>query len=189
MCQLLLSMRSEVAGSAVLELGCGAGGVGIYSAALGAQRVLLTDGGQGECDLATLNVRRHKYLYSRGASVRSMLFLWGEPVDALMAGGGFDFVVGADITYSVPLLPPLCDTFAALSEASSARDAPPTMLLSHQINREGESDIPKLLALVASGRGLHVSRLEIPSFVAATHPNVAFYAIQKGGHVSAGSAP
>ena len=178
MCQLLVSMQPELQGSSVLELGAGAGAVGIFAAALGASRVLLTDGGEGETALAKLNARRHSYLY-RGATVDAHKYLWGEPLAGLMAGDKhFDFVLGADITYSLPLLPPLCDTLAELKERHRERHSSsegPIMLLSHQVNRHGERELPRILSLVAAGRGLDVRPLDAVASVSI--PNVVFYSV------------
>ena len=174
MCQLLVSMQPELQGKSVLELGAGAGAVGIFAAALGASRVLLTDGGEGETALATLNARRHSYLY-RGATVDAHKYLWGESVAGLMAGDKhFDFVLGADITYSLPLLPPLCDTLSELSDRHSISEGP-IMLLSHQVNRHGERELPRILSLVAAGRGLDVRPLDAVASVSI--PNVVFYSV------------
>lgn len=178
MCQLLVSMQPELQGSSVLELGAGAGAVGIFAAALGASRVLLTDGGEGETALAKLNARRHSHLY-RGATVDAHKYLWGEPLAGLMAGDKhFDFVLGADITYSLPLLPPLCDTLAELRERHRERHSSsegPIMLLSHQVNRHGERELPRILSLVAAGRGLDVRPLDAVASVSI--PNVVFYSV------------
>ena len=46
------------------------------------------------------------------------------------------------------------------------------MLLAHQTDRQGESDIPKLLGLVAAGRGLELQPYEGDVDVAS---NVALY--------------
>ena len=56
-----------VKNSHVLELGCGTGAAGLFAAALGAQRVLLTDGQAPETQLAALNARRHAELLAAGA--------------------------------------------------------------------------------------------------------------------------
>eukprot|EP00966_Prymnesium_polylepis_P292410 6753206-Prymnesium_polylepis.1 len=160
MCQLLLSLgnSNRLAGSSILELGCGAGAVGVFGAALGASRVVMTDGGESECALAELNARRHKYLYQPGSSVSSCQYLWGEPVDELLADGSFDWVLGADIIYSDAALPPLCDVFSALIERSPP--GTPRIVLAHQRNRAGEGALPRTLALVAAGRSLTVRPFE-----------------------------
>ena len=90
----------------------------------------------------------------------------------------FDFVLGADITYSLPLLPPLCDTLAELRERHRERHSSsegPIMLLSHQVNRHGERELPRILSLVAAGRGLDVRPLDAVASVSI--PNVVFYSV------------
>ena len=72
MCQLLLTLQPDVKNSHVLELGCGTGAAGLFAAALGAQRVLLTDGQAPETQLAALNARRHAELLAAGARVWSV---------------------------------------------------------------------------------------------------------------------
>ena len=172
MCQLLCSMSSSIAGSHILELGTGTGAVGLYAGALGASRVILTDGSDAEVELAGLNARRHTHLFSPKARVQASLHPWGEPLDPSITAEGFDFILGADITYSLSALPALCDTLAVLGQCGRHGKAP-RMILSHQGNRYGESNIPEVLGLVAEGRGLRMKMLESAADISA--PHVAFY--------------
>ena len=173
MCQLLLTLQPDVKNSHVLELGCGTGAAGLFAAALGAQRVLLTDGQAPETQLAALNARRHAELLAAGARVDARQYRWGHSVRELLeVSGGFDFVLGADILYSDETLPPLCDTIRDLRESGGVGGGAPRVLLAHQTDRHGESDIPKLLGLVAAGRGLELQPYDGDVDVA---PNVALY--------------
>jgi predicted nicotinamide N-methyase len=57
MCDFLANHTDAVRGARVLELGCGTGACGLYAAALGASRVLLSDGGSSAlCDLIEVNI-------------------------------------------------------------------------------------------------------------------------------------
>ena len=60
-------------------------------------------------------------------------------------------MLGADILYSDETLPPLCDPIRDLRESGDVGGGAPRVLLAHQTDRHGESDIPKLLGLVAAG--------------------------------------
>ena len=181
MCQLLLTLQPDVKNSHVLELGCGTGAAGLFAAALGAQRVLLTDGQAPETQLAALNGRRHAELLAAGARVDARQYRWGQPVRELLeVSGGFDWVLGADILYADEALPPLCDTIRdLLRESGGAGGGPPRVLLAHQTDRQGERDIPKLLGLVADGRGLELQ--EYDGAVADVAANVALYELTYRG--------
>ena len=135
--------------------------------------MLLTDGQAPETQLAALNARRHAELLAAGARVDARQYRWGHSVRELLeVSGGFDFVLGADILYSEETLPPLCDTIRDLRESGGVGGGAPRVLLAHQTDRHGESDIPKLLGLVAAGRGLELQPYEGDVDVAS---NVALY--------------
>lgn len=112
LCRWQLRHAAEVRGSALLELGCGTGAVGLFAAALGARRVTVTDGGPAALlELARSNVEaaRRAGLFEAG-TVEVREHAWGDTAGAL---GRHDFVLGSDLTYASEAHAPLCASLAA----------------------------------------------------------------------------
>jgi len=83
LCAWLRERPAELRGASVLELGAGTGACGIYAAALGASRVVLTDGGPAALlDLARSNIAANRHLMADGASVEVRPLAWGEQDEA-----------------------------------------------------------------------------------------------------------
>lgn len=113
LCKWLSS--ADIRGRSVLELGCGTGAVGLYSAALGAQRVTLTDGGSAKLlALAAANARANSALWSgTGTEVGVLPHAWGEPAGDQPALCGHDWILASDVTYSARAHGALCSSLAA----------------------------------------------------------------------------
>jgi predicted nicotinamide N-methyase len=97
----------ELAGSKVLELGCGLG-LPALTAALGGAEVLATDWADDAIELLQRNAERNG-VFLRAARVR-----WSEP-EPLLRAAPWDLVLGADLLYEArnaeqlaSLLPALC---------------------------------------------------------------------------------
>jgi len=112
LCSWLL--QQDLQGQDVLELGCGTGACGLFAAALGAQRVTLTDGGAPALlSLASKNAINNRYIWAaRGAEVRVEHHKWGEWVESA-SFRGHDWILGSDLTYASHSHQPLCDSLAA----------------------------------------------------------------------------
>jgi len=81
----------ELAGSRVLELGCGLA-LPSLAAALGGAQVLATDWSPDAIAVLELNAKRN------GVSLESMLVSWAEP-EPLVARAPWDLVLAADVLY------------------------------------------------------------------------------------------
>ena len=144
----------ELRGARVVELGSGTGAVGLACAALGAEEVVLTDGGSKSLlRLAETNAARASRAYTRESSsaaapaVRVCGYKWGTaPLPrALEARAPFDLIVGSDCTYSVGGHGALCDTINDLARCGQTDGAAdPVVLLAHQ---------HRTLAAALAGRG------------------------------------
>ena len=101
-------------GDAVLELGSGTGAVGLYAAALGASRVVLTDGGPPALlELLAANVVANQPLLPDAVQLEVAQLSWGADAACLPAGP-FTWVCGSDTTYDEEAHGPLCETLRAL---------------------------------------------------------------------------
>jgi predicted nicotinamide N-methyase len=90
-----------VAGKRVVELGAGAGCVGLACAALGAAHVVISDISDAALSLCRDNVARNLWLAPR---VSVAPCAWGDgssiaALSRLAGGGGFDVVVASEVVY------------------------------------------------------------------------------------------
>ena len=95
LCRYLRDMPN-IRGSSVMELGSGTGACGIYSAALGASRVLLTDGSSALQTLQLANVGANEHLFDKSTLVSTAHYLWGQSLPD--GAANFDFVIGSDLS-------------------------------------------------------------------------------------------
>lgn len=183
LCRWQRSMADDIAGSHVLELGCGAGAVGIYAAALGASCVLLTDGGSPELlSLAAQNVECNSHLWGHQTNVRVQRLRWGEMRDVqpawAMPPGSRGWILGSDLTYARAAHRALCLELGWLLEHNPGCRA----ILAHQRRAVGLRGIRALrgvrglplsarlkrdrqlehLMLTAAALGLSVRELDLP---------------------------
>ena len=124
MCRWLRCQQAELRGSSILELGCGAGACGIFAAALGASRVMLTDGEDAAVGLAARNAQDNRTMLG-GADVRAGRLLWGGRSEVLPKGP-WDFVLASDVLYRTGAWK---DLAATLRNLCAAQERPPRMLL------------------------------------------------------------
>ena len=98
LCAWMANHTDIICGARVLELGAGTGACGIYAAALGASRVLLTDGGsQALLDLCARNVDANGGLWAQhGTRVDVAPLTWGT---GSAPAENFDLVIASDCTY------------------------------------------------------------------------------------------
>lgn len=113
-----------VRGKRVVELGAGAGAVGLVCAALGARHVVLTDMADA-LPLLRDNVARNAIGSAGGGGVVDTApCRWGDEADAsaLLAGGGFDVVIACEVVYKQDelVLQQLAQTMSLLAGARGA---------------------------------------------------------------------
>ena len=129
----------------VFELGCGCGAVGIYSAALGASSVLLTDCDDDILQLAGDNANRNSKHCGDNCLVRA--HKWGTR-DVVLPPQ-LDYVLGSDVTYNRQSLDPLCRSIRWMLD-----ERRPRVVLAH------EQRHPSALANLrecATARGLEIT--------------------------------
>ena len=155
----------------MLELGSGTGVVGIAAACLGAA-VLATDVPEVLSLLRGNMARNAGLVAAAGGSVAAAALNWEVPeaaaeVEATLSGRQADWVLGADLVYSLAPVAPLVRTLAALVGASvgsgsssaaagaSQQERHARLLLAHKCRHE-EVDSALLGGLRASGVPLRV---------------------------------
>ena len=114
----------EINGASILELGAGHGAVGLYAAALGARRVLLTDAysSQALLDLARRNVAANLRVGTIPRTVVDVQVLrWGE--DEIQFEAPPDYILAADVIYNRRAHAALCSTLASLVGGGAATRA------------------------------------------------------------------
>ena len=98
------NVQHDLRGARVLELGAGTGVCGIYAAALGASRVLLTDDDRPALlSLARSNVSLNAGLYAEGADIQVQALVWGDGLDIPSSYNGarpYNFIIGSDLSYT-----------------------------------------------------------------------------------------
>jgi len=109
-------------GAAVLDLGCGTGAVGLFAAALGASRVLLTDQSDGALANAKRNIAMNRDVLG-AANVATRQLAFGAAGAPPM--GPWTWILGSDIVYDGSALTALMRTLCSLL----AQEPPPRIIL------------------------------------------------------------
>jgi predicted nicotinamide N-methyase len=160
LCRWMGNNVHDLRGARVLELGAGTGVCGIYAAALGASRVLLTDDDRPALlSLARSNVSLNAGLYAEGADIQVQALVWGQR--AAMDVDQFDVVLGSDLTHLNRGCWLLCETLTMLLKVADHRrpgKRPPRVVLAHQ-DRQGEEGSRAQFLDIASQNGLVVTEL------------------------------
>lgn len=142
LCRWQRSLSHEIQGSEVLELGAGTGVSGLYAGALGASRIVLTDGGGPEVisNLQGNAERNAALLRERGCtSVECAHYRFGE---GELPGNGFDWILASDVTYSVhDVRGGLCGCVAELLAQGKAGRC----IIAHEHRRSTMFDIDTIL--------------------------------------------
>ena len=119
----------QISGTSVLELGAGTGACSVFAAGLGASRVMATDCANGLNKLASDNFAQNRDAYP-DAKVGSTHYLWGDDLPEGIKGASWDWILGADVTYSQKSYDALCASIRSLCENSDV-EGKPRVLLSH----------------------------------------------------------
>ncbi|CAE8608993.1 unnamed protein product [Polarella glacialis] len=129
----LLARPELVAGTRVLELGCGVGVAGLAAAVVGAASVVLTDGNPSVLALCRRNIEANRGKLGAG-TCECVTLEWGEvhAAAALAAAHRPEVVIGADVGYDPSSQDALARTLVALSRRSaqqSSEGAPPPLVV------------------------------------------------------------
>ncbi|KAK7290964.1 hypothetical protein RIF29_05781 [Crotalaria pallida] len=151
MASVLAENPSIVAGKRVLELGCGCGGICSMIAARYADQVVATDGDAFALDLLSKNVASNIEPASL-TKLTTKKLEWGnkDHIESVkeVSNGGFDIIIGTDVTYIAEAILPLFATAKELiaSSGSNKDDNVPALILCHIFRRVDE---PTLLLAAA----------------------------------------
>lgn len=150
-CRWLSRHADDLSGASLLELGCGTGAVGIFAAASGARRVLLTDGSDSALSNAKMNANLNRIALG-AADVATRKFAFG---DAALPSGRFDYIIASDCVYGSDWRP-LATSLRALMMRQA--DSPPRVIMAVPHRSPG----PLLSGtFLASAKGLRLSTLEL----------------------------
>ncbi|XP_064934651.1 uncharacterized protein LOC135587321 isoform X1 [Musa acuminata AAA Group] len=146
MSNLLAENPSIVAGKKMLELGCGSAGICSMIAAQLAEVVVSTDG-----DTEALSLLRENIISNLETSLLNKIvvkrLLWGntEDIKAIkdLCGhsGGFEIIIGTDVTYNYDAISPLFETARELISNRENGNCKPALVLCHIQRRVDESSI------------------------------------------------
>lgn len=147
MSTLLSENPSIVAGKIVLELGCGSAGICSMVATQSAKFVVSTDGDTETLDLLKLNMIANLEPELHNKMIVKKL-VWGnkEHITAIKDlcnnEGGFETIIGTDVTYVAEAITPLFETARELiSDGNVNAKTKPALVLCHMQRRVDEETI------------------------------------------------
>eukprot|EP00258_Populus_trichocarpa_P042347 XP_024458366.1 uncharacterized protein LOC7470683 isoform X2 [Populus trichocarpa] len=147
MAMVLAVNPTIVEGRKVLELGCGCGGICSMVSAKSADLVVATDGDTKALELLSQNVASNLRQPSLAKLIMKRL-VWGntEHIEAIkdLNPGGFEVIIGTDVTYIPEAILPLFATAKELISCDrNGGDQEPALILCHIFRRVDE---PSLLS-------------------------------------------
>jgi len=147
MAMVLAVNPTIVEGRKVLELGCGCGGICSMVSAKSADLVVATDGDTKALELLSQNVASNLRRPSLAKLIMKRL-VWGntEHIEAIkdLNPGGFEVIIGTDVTYIPEAILPLFATAKELISCDrNGGDQEPALILCHIFRRVDE---PSLLS-------------------------------------------
>ncbi|XP_057957815.1 uncharacterized protein LOC131150836 [Malania oleifera] len=143
MASILARNPAIVAGKKVLELGSGCGGICSMVAARSATLVVATDGDTKALDLLTKNVASNLELPFLSKLLTKRL-QWGntDHIEAIkeLSDGGFQVIIGTDVTYIPEAISPLFATAKELvsSNGGLREVSKPALILCHVVRQVDE---------------------------------------------------
>ncbi|XP_044487776.1 uncharacterized protein LOC123212703 isoform X3 [Mangifera indica] len=147
MAAILARNPTFVAGKRVLELGSGCAGICSMAAVGSADLVVATDGDQRALDLLTENVTSNLTPPILSKLITKRLE-WGnrDHIEAIkdVNNGGFEIILGTDVTYIAEAILPLFATAKELispSNKGNREDQQPALILCHVFRRVDEPSI------------------------------------------------
>ncbi|XP_010472647.1 PREDICTED: uncharacterized protein LOC104752253 isoform X1 [Camelina sativa] len=147
MASVLDRNQNIVSGKRVLELGCGCTGICSMVAARSASLVVATDADTKALTLLTENITMNLQSCLLG-KLKTGLLEWGnkehiQGIKGLACGGGFEVIIGTDVTYVAEAIIPLFETAKELMLRETEGKEKPGLILCHVFRRVDE---PSLLS-------------------------------------------
>lgn len=140
-CNVLSDSPSIVSGKKVLELGCGSAGICSMVAARSAELVVATDGDKESLNLLNENIAANVEPNLLTKLVVKKL-LWGNTddiKDIKDLAGGFDVIIGTDVTYNSEAISPLFETARKMISEDFQGERKPALILCHIQRRVDEN--------------------------------------------------
>lgn len=140
-CNVLSDNPSIVSGKKVLELGCGSAGICSMVAARSAELVVATDGDKESLNLLNENIAANVEPNLLTKLVVKKL-LWGNTddiKDIKDLAGGFDVIIGTDVTYNSEAISPLFETARKMISEDFQGERKPALILCHIQRRVDEN--------------------------------------------------
>lgn len=171
MAHVLATNQHIVAGKRVLELGCGCGGICSMISTESADLVVATDGDEKALELMSENVSSNLQSSSLAKLIVKRLE-WGnkDHIEAIkdLNDGGFDVIIGTDVTYVAEAILPLFATAKELvsSNKNINKELKPALILCHIFRRVDE---PSILSAASKFGFRLVDRWPDESATASSH--------------------